>query len=134
MPLPYPALGAVETDAPLAVLIDENVNSAAEGLAGVLQSTGRARIFGETSAGNVEAVLPFCLRDGSQAWIATGVLAPLRGPTWRSASSSRTNPRVVPLETPSSTCAAAMPALNLSLNAWKGCLAFYPAEPDIAAL
>ena len=82
LPLPYPALGPVETDAPLAVLIDRNVNSAAEGLAGVLQSTGRARVFGQTSAGNVEAVLPFCLRDGSQAWIATGVLAPLGGPTW----------------------------------------------------
>jgi len=36
----------------------------------------------ERSAGNVEALLPFCLRDGSQAWIATGVLAPIGGPTW----------------------------------------------------
>lgn len=82
LPLPYPALGAVETEKPLAVLIDKNVHSAAEGLAGALQSGGRARVFGEKSAGNVEAVLPFCLRDGSQAWIATGVLAPLRGATW----------------------------------------------------
>lgn len=82
LPLPYPALGRVETDRPLAVLIDKGVNSAAEGLAGALQSRGRARLFGHTSAGNVEAVLPFCLRDGSQAWIATGVLAPLGGPTW----------------------------------------------------
>lgn len=82
LPLPYPALGAVETDKPLAVLIDGDVHSAAEGLAGALQSSGRARVFGERSAGNVEAVLPFCLRDGSQAWIATGVLAPLRGATW----------------------------------------------------
>ena len=82
LPLPYPALGAVETEKPLAVLIDRDVHSAAEGLAGALQSSGRARVFGEKSAGNVEAVLPFCLRDGSQAWIATGVLAPLRGATW----------------------------------------------------
>ncbi len=82
LPLPYPALGAVETEKPLAVLIDKDVHSAAEGLAGALQSSGRARVFGERSAGNVEAVLPFCLRDGSQAWIATGVLAPLRGATW----------------------------------------------------
>lgn len=82
LPLPYPALGAVETEKPLAVLIDKDVHSAAEGLAGALQSSGRARVFGEKSAGNVEAVLPFCLRDGSQAWIATGVLAPLRGATW----------------------------------------------------
>ncbi len=82
LPLPYPALGAVETDLPLAVLIDGEVNSAAEGLAGALQATGRATVVGERSAGNVEAVLPFCLRDGSQAWIATGVLAPIRGATW----------------------------------------------------
>ncbi len=82
LPIPYPALGRIETTAPLVVLIDGGVNSAAEGLAGALQSRGRARVFGQTSAGNVEAVLPFCLRDGSQAWIATGVLAPLGNPSW----------------------------------------------------
>ncbi len=82
LPLPYPTLGAVETDLPLVILIDGNVNSAAEGLAGALQQRGRAVVIGEISAGNVEAVLPFCLRDGSQAWIATGVLAPIGGPTW----------------------------------------------------
>jgi carboxyl-terminal processing protease len=82
LPLPYPAIGQIETTAPLAILIDGGVNSAAEGLAGALQKKGRATIIGETSAGNVEAVLPFCLRDGSQAWIATGVLAPIGGPTW----------------------------------------------------
>ena len=82
LPLPYPAIGAVETELPLVVLIDSNVNSAAEGLAGALQDRGRAVVIGETSAGNVEAVLPFCLRDGSQAWIAAGVLAPIGGPTW----------------------------------------------------
>lgn len=81
-PLPYPAIGTPETALPLAILIDDGVNSAAEGLAGALQSTGRAITVGETTAGNVEAVLPFCLRDGSQAWVATGVLAPLRGATW----------------------------------------------------
>ncbi len=98
LPLPYPALGSAETDAPLAVLIDKNVNSAAEGLAGVLQSTGRAQVFGDTSAGNVEAVLPFCLRDGSQAWIATGVLAPLRGPTWEGRGVVPDRPSSRPLE------------------------------------
>ncbi|MDQ3396965.1 MAG: S41 family peptidase [Deinococcota bacterium] len=82
LPVPYPALGSVETDLPLVVLIDAQVNSAAEGLAGALQTSGRATMIGETTAGNVEAVLPFCLRDGSQAWIATGVLAPLLGATW----------------------------------------------------
>jgi carboxyl-terminal processing protease len=82
LPLPYPAIGLPETDLPLVILIDGGVNSAAEGLAGALQKRERAVIIGETSAGNVEAVLPFCLRDGSQAWIATGVLAPIGGPTW----------------------------------------------------
>lgn len=82
LPLPYPALGSVETELPLLVLTDAEVNSAAEGLAGGLQQQGRALVVGEATAGNVEAVLPFCLRDGSQAWIATGVLAPIGGPTW----------------------------------------------------
>ncbi len=82
LPLPYPAVGNTITELPLVVLIDGNVNSAAEGLAGALQAKGRATVIGETSAGNVEAVLPFCLRDGSQAWIATGVLAPIGAPTW----------------------------------------------------
>lgn len=82
LPMPYPALGAVETELPLAILTDRGVNSAAEGLAGALQGSGRAVVVGEATAGNVEAVLPFCLRDGSQAWIATGVLAPIGGATW----------------------------------------------------
>ena len=82
LPLPYPALGAPATSLPLAVLVDGDVHSAAEGLAGALQAQGRALVVGATTAGNVEAVLPFCLRDGAQAWIATGVLAPLGAPTW----------------------------------------------------
>lgn len=82
LPLPYPALGAPATTLPLAILVDEDVHSAAEGLAGALQGQGRAIVVGTTTAGNVEAVLPFCLRDGAQAWIATGVLAPIGGPTW----------------------------------------------------
>lgn len=83
LPMPYPALGfGTFTDLPLVILIDEHVHSAAEGLAGALQNSGRATVIGATTAGNVEAVLPFCLRDGSQAWIATGVLAPVIGPTW----------------------------------------------------
>jgi len=82
LPVPYPAIGDPATDLPLYLLVDKGVNSAAEGLAGALQDNGRAVVVGETTAGNVEAVLPFCLRDGSQAWIATGVLAPLLGATW----------------------------------------------------
>ena len=82
LPIPYPALGVIETKLPLAILIDSDVHSAAEGLAGALQNTGRATLIGEKTAGNVEAILPFCFPDGSQAWIATGVLAPIVGATW----------------------------------------------------
>jgi carboxyl-terminal processing protease len=84
-PLPYPAIGVPASELPLAVLVDGAVASAAEGLAGALQASGRATVVGERTAGNVEAVLPFCLRDGAQVWLATGVLAPLRGPTWEGA-------------------------------------------------
>jgi len=83
LPIPYPAIGVPETDAPLALLTDRNVHSAAEGFAGALRQSGRAVTVGEASAGNVEALLPFCLRDGSQAWVAAGVLAPLGAPTWQ---------------------------------------------------
>lgn len=82
LPIPYPALGVPATDLPVAVLVDGQVASAAEGLAGALQASGRAIVVGERTSGNVEAVLPFCLRDGAQVWLATGVLAPIGGPTW----------------------------------------------------
>ena len=64
------------------VLIDQNVNSAAEGLAGALKQAGRAYLIGEKTAGNTEAVLPYCFPDGAVALVAAGVLAPLSGPTW----------------------------------------------------
>lgn len=83
LPIPYPAIGVPETDLPLVLLIDGNVHSAAEGFAGALRQQGRAVTAGQPSAGNVEALLPFCLRDGSQAWVAAGVLAPLGAPTWQ---------------------------------------------------
>jgi len=81
-PLPIPAVGAAEFGEPLAIVVDKNVNSAAEGLSGGLQTVKRARVFGETSAGNVEAVYPYCLPDGAIAFIASGQLAPWGGATW----------------------------------------------------
>ena len=81
-PLPIPAVGTAEFNEPLAIVVDRNVNSAAEGLSGGLQRVGRARVFGETSAGNVEAVYPYCLPDGAIAFIASGQLAPWGGATW----------------------------------------------------
>jgi len=83
--IPEPTLpfwGEPEARKPLAVLIDGGVNSAAEGLAGALKEFGRARFFGETTAGNTEALLPYCFPEGAVALVAAGVLAPLKGPTW----------------------------------------------------
>ncbi len=83
--IPEPTLpfwGEPEARKPLAVLIDGGVNSAAEGLAGALKEFGRARFFGETTAGNTEALLPYCFPEGAVALVAAGVLAPFRGPTW----------------------------------------------------
>ncbi|WP_456446108.1 S41 family peptidase [Oceanithermus sp.] len=82
---PQPTLpfwGRPLTDKPLVVLINRNVNSAAEGLAGALKRAGRARLVGETTAGNTEVVLPYCFPDGGVAMLASGVLAPVGAPTW----------------------------------------------------
>lgn len=83
--IPEPTLpfwGEPPAKRPLAVLIDGDVHSAAEGLAGGLKASGRAVLFGERTAGNTEALIPYCFPEGAVALVAAGVLAPLRGPTW----------------------------------------------------
>ncbi|MCX7782443.1 MAG: S41 family peptidase [Meiothermus sp.] len=83
--IPFPTtpfLGRPQTQKPLVVLIDGNVNSAAEGLAGALKNAGRAYLIGTRSAGNTEALTPYCFPDGGVALVANGVLAPFSGPTW----------------------------------------------------
>ncbi len=83
VPLPtVPFWGQPQTQKPLVVLIDGGVNSAAEGLAGALKNAGRAYLIGTRSAGNTEALTPYCFPDGGVALVAGGVLAPLVGPTW----------------------------------------------------
>ncbi|MCX7803086.1 MAG: S41 family peptidase [Meiothermus ruber] len=83
IPLPTtPFLGRPQTQKPLVVLINENVHSAAEGLAGALKNAGRAYVIGTRSAGNTEALTPYCFPDGGVALVAGGVLAPFSGPTW----------------------------------------------------
>jgi carboxyl-terminal processing protease len=83
IPLPTtPFLGRPQTQKPLVVLIDGNVHSAAEGLAGALKNAGRAYLIGTRSAGNTEALTPYCFPDGGVALVAGGVLAPFSGPTW----------------------------------------------------
>lgn len=83
VPLPtVPFWGRPQTQKPLVVLIDGGVNSAAEGLAGALKEAKRAYIIGTRTAGNTEALTPYCLPDGGVALVANGVLAPFNGPTW----------------------------------------------------
>lgn len=83
MPQPtIPFWGRPLTAKPLVVLIDGGVNSAAEGLAGALKQAGRATLVGERTAGNTEVILPYCFPDGGVAMLASGVLAPFKGPTW----------------------------------------------------
>ncbi len=83
MPQPtIPFWGKPLTSKPLVVIVNGGVNSAAEGLAGALKRAHRARILGERTAGNTEVVLPYCFPDGGVAMLASGVLAPVGGPTW----------------------------------------------------
>ncbi|MDX2004865.1 MAG: S41 family peptidase [Meiothermus sp.] len=79
---PIPPFGRPLTSKPLALLIDGGVNSAAEGLAGALKESKRAYVIGTRTAGNVEALTPYCFPDGGVALVANGVLAPFRGATW----------------------------------------------------
>ncbi|RIH83875.1 putative CtpA-like serine protease [Calidithermus terrae] len=82
-PLPTtPPFGQPLTQRPLVVLIDGEVNSAAEGLAGALKNARRAYLIGTRTAGNTELLLPYCFPDGAVALVASGVLAPFSGPTW----------------------------------------------------
>lgn len=82
-PLPtIPLFGQPLTQKALVVLIDGEVNSAAEGLAGALKNARRAYLIGTRTAGNTEIVLPYCFPDGAVALVASGVLAPFSGPTW----------------------------------------------------
>jgi carboxyl-terminal processing protease len=79
---PIPPFGRALTSKPLVLLIDGGVNSAAEGLAGALKESKRAYVIGTRTAGNVEALTPYCFPDGGVALVANGVLAPFRGATW----------------------------------------------------
>jgi C-terminal peptidase prc len=65
-----PAPGPDLSNVPLVVLIDERSASYAEVLAGVLQERGRARVVGETSAGNTETAYGYDFEDGSRLWVA----------------------------------------------------------------
>lgn len=59
---------------PLVILVDEGTSSAAEVAASVLQATGRARVVGVLTSGNVEVVRTYLLPDSSQVLVAVANL------------------------------------------------------------
>ena len=56
---------------PLVVMVSEDTVSFGEIFAGVLKDSGRAKVVGETSLGNVEVLHGYYFEDGSQVWIAS---------------------------------------------------------------
>lgn len=68
---------------PLVVLVGDETVSFAEIFAGVMKDSGRAKVVGQTSLGNVELLLPYDYQDGSLMWLATE--------TFKSAFSAETN-------------------------------------------
>jgi C-terminal peptidase prc len=61
---------------PLVVLVGQDTVSYGEIFAGVLQDSGRAKVVGETTTGNVETLHGYTLKDGSQLWIAQETFDP----------------------------------------------------------
>jgi len=55
---------------PIVVIVSEDTVSYGEIFAAVLRETGRAKVVGQTSLGNVEVLHGYDFDDGSQVWIA----------------------------------------------------------------
>lgn len=63
-------------DVPLVVMVSPDTVSFGEIFSGVLKDIGRAKVVGQTSAGNVELLHGYDLPDGSQLWIAQETFHP----------------------------------------------------------
>jgi carboxyl-terminal processing protease len=61
---------------PLLVLVSRDTVSYGEVLSGLLQVTGRAKVMGQTSLGNVETEWAYGFRDGSRVWLAHELFQP----------------------------------------------------------
>ena len=61
---------------PLVVLVGKDTESFGEIFSGVLQDSGRAKVVGQTSAGNVEILHGYSFDDGSMLWIAQETFDP----------------------------------------------------------
>lgn len=55
---------------PLIVMVSKDTVSFGEIFAGVMQDSGRAKVVGETSLGNVEVLHGYDFEDGSEVWLA----------------------------------------------------------------
>ena len=65
---------------PLVVLVGSGTASYGEIFAGVLQDSGRARIIGTATDGNVEVMWAYDFNDGSQLWLASETFRPYYHP------------------------------------------------------
>ncbi len=63
-------------DVPLVVLVSEETASFGEIFSGLLKDSGRAKIVGQTSPGNVETLHGYDFEDGSRIWIAEETFTP----------------------------------------------------------
>jgi carboxyl-terminal processing protease len=62
---------------PLVVLVGQDTVSFGEIFSGVLQDSGRAKVVGQTTLGNVETLHGHRLEDGSYLWIAEETFVPI---------------------------------------------------------
>ena len=61
---------------PLVVLTERETGSNAEIMSGVLRLSGRAKVVGSRTAGNVELLNWFGFEDGSRAWLSISTFTP----------------------------------------------------------
>ena len=62
---------------PLVVLVDVDTVSYGEIVSGVLRLSGRAKVVGRQTLGNVEQLRSYSFADGSRAWIASDTFQPV---------------------------------------------------------
>lgn len=64
-------------EVPLVILVDTDTVSFGEIFSGILRLSGRAKIVGQNTLGNVEVLFGYSFSDGSRAWIASATFEPV---------------------------------------------------------